>query len=495
MKSAAQLIAYVDRLPGGTFSSLRHILEGPLDGAFGGVHVLPFFHPIDGADAGFDPIDHTQVDARLGTWEDVAALAERTEVMADVIVNHVSRHSPQFQDFDRRGADSPFAGMFLTYARVFPHGASEADLLALHTPRPTLPFTTHRTAHGTPVLLWTTFTSDQIDIDVRHPAGREYLAAILARLHRAGVRSIRLDAVGYAIKKAGTSSFMIPETHAFIGDISAQARGLGMDVLVEVHGHYLAQIEIAQHVDWVYDFALPPLVLHALYTREFTALKRWIQIRPRNAVTVLDTHDGIGVADVAPTPDGQMQGLLPPEAIAAVIETIHDRSGGESRLASGGSARNIDVTQVNCTFYDALGRRDDEYLVARAIQCVLPGVPQIYYVGLLAGVNDVDRLRRTGEGRDINRHAYREAELESALQRPVVRALLALLRLRNTHPAFLGTCRVEKTSAERLVMVREHGKAVARLEVDLAQMRATVTATHDDTAPVLMWESTLRGRS
>ncbi len=145
MKNQAQLIAYVDRLPGGTFRDLQQLLDGPFAGAFGGVHVLPFFHPIDGADAGFDPIDHTQVDPRLGTWDDVAALAARTDVMADVIVNHVSRHSPQFQDYDARGDGSPYAGMFLTYRRVFPDGARESDLLALHTPRPSLPFTKHTT--------------------------------------------------------------------------------------------------------------------------------------------------------------------------------------------------------------------------------------------------------------------------------------------------------------------------------------------------------------
>src|SRR6187401_2535462 len=148
MKNQAQLIAYVDRLPGGTFRDLRQLIDGPFNGAFGGLHVLPFFHRIDGADAGFDPIDHTQVDQRLGTWDDVAALAARTDVMADVIVNHISRCSPQFQDFDQRGDDSRYAGMFLTCSRVFPHGASEADLIALSTPRPALPFTKYRTAHG-----------------------------------------------------------------------------------------------------------------------------------------------------------------------------------------------------------------------------------------------------------------------------------------------------------------------------------------------------------
>ena len=99
----------------------------------------------------------------------------------------------------------------------------------------------------------------------------------------------------------------------------------------------------------------------------------------------------------------------------------------------------MDASQINCTFYDALGRRDDEYLIARAVQCFVPGIPQIYYVGLLAGGNDVDLLRRTGVGRDINRHYYTPEEIRGQLTRPVVRSLLALLRLRNAHPAFQGS--------------------------------------------------------
>ncbi len=105
---------------------------------------------------------------------------------------------------------------------------------------------------------------------------------------------------------------MIPETRAFIDDITAQAHALEMDVLVEVHGHYQTQIDVARQVDWVYDFALPALVLHALYTRDATPLRRWLEIRPHNAITVLDTHDGIGVADVGADRDGRMPGLLAP---------------------------------------------------------------------------------------------------------------------------------------------------------------------------------------
>ena len=475
MKHQAQLIAYVDRLSGGTFRDLQRLLEGTLAGAFGGIHVLPFFHPIDGADAGFDPIDHTKVDPRLGTWIDVAALAARYDVMADVIVNHISRRSPQFEDYDTRGADSPYRGMFLTYSRVFPNGARASDLLALHTPRPTLPFTAHRTALGEDVLLWTTFTSDQIDIDVDDAAAKRYLAGILAGLRDAGVRIIRLDAVGYAVKRPGTSCFMIPETCAFIDDVTAQARALGIEVLVEVHGHYQEQIDVARHVDWVYDFALPPLVLHTLYTRDASHLIRWLGIRPQNAVTVLDTHDGIGVKDVGPDPRHDSPGLLRHEEIDSMVETIHSRSRGESRAASGGAAGNLDISQINCTFYDALGRRDAEYLIARAIQCFVPGVPQIYYVGLLAGSNDMALLRRTGTGRDVNRHYYTRGEIDRDLERPVVQALLALLRFRNAHPAFNGLFSCAGSSHRELTLEWTSRDAFARLEVDLTHMRAAVT--------------------
>jgi len=477
MRNRPQLIAYADRFGGGTFRELRQLLAGPLHGVFGGVHVLPFFHPIDGADAGFDPIDHTQVDPRLGTWDDVAALAAGRDVMADVIVNHISRRSPQFTDYDERGNASPWAGMFLTYSGVFPHGASESELLALQTPQPRLPFTRHRTARGDEVLLWTTFTSAQIDIDVHHAEGRRYLDAILARVHSAGVRAIRMDAVGFAVKKAGTSCFMIPETFTFIADMTARARAHGMEVLVEVHGHYQNQIDIAQHVDWVYDFVLPPLVLHTLYTRDATRLMHWLDIRPRNAITVLDTHDGIGVQDAGTDLRIAAPGLLTAVEIASLVETIHLRSMGQSRAASGGAASNLDADQINCTVYDALGGNDNEYLIARAIQCFVPGIPQVYYVGLLAGRNDVALLQRTGVGRDINRHYYSRDELQREFERPVVRALLALLRLRNQHPAFRGRFRSVATEASALALEWVDEGDVVRLDVDLARMRASISSS------------------
>src|SRR5690242_6255170 len=183
MNNQVQLITYVDRLGGGGLRTLRSLLEGPLCDLFGGVHLLPFFHPIDGADAGFDPIDHTQVDPRLGTWDDLNALGEAVEITADLIVNHVSALSPHFQDFSARGEASPYAGLFLTLDRVFPNGAREADLLRIYRPRPGLPLTYMKMQDGTQRLLWTTFTAQQIDIDVESEQGKRYIASILDKFH------------------------------------------------------------------------------------------------------------------------------------------------------------------------------------------------------------------------------------------------------------------------------------------------------------------------
>ena len=471
MKNQVQLITYVDRLGGGTLADLQAMLRGPLAGLFGGVHLLPFFDAIDGADAGFDPIDHTRVDPRLGDWDDIAALGRDVPLMADVIVNHMSSESPQFRDFAARGRASAYDGLFLTCDKVFPNGATEADLLAIYRPRPGLPFTAVTLADGTRRLLWTTFTAQQIDIDVGHPLGQAYLEGILRTLAGAGVTMIRLDAVGYAIKRAGSSCFMMPETFAFIDRFAATARGLGLEVLVEVHSYYRRQIEIAQRVDWVYDFALPPLALHAIYFRTARRLKEWIAVRPTNALTVLDTHDGIGIIDIgADAGDrGGRPGLVPAEELDRLVELIHEHSGGASREATGAAASNLDLYQVNCTFYDALGRDDEAYLLARALQFFLPGIPQVYYVGLLAGENDLALLRRTGVGRDINRHHYVGDEVAQAMQRPVVQRLMAMIRQRNTHPAFHGEFDVVPGDGDATLTLRwRRGTDEARLEADFA---------------------------
>lgn len=479
-----QLITYADRLAG-DLSGVSALLDGPLDGAFTGVHLLPFFTPFDGADAGFDPRDHATVDPRLGSWDDVRVLAQRRTVMADLIVNHVSAESAQFADVRARGEASPWAPMFLTLGSVFPDGATEEDLARIYRPRPGLPFTA-MTLGDRRRLVWTTFTPDQIDIDLRSSQAWEYLDDVVDALTSGGVRMLRLDAVGYSGKEAGTDCFMTPATDAYTERIVARAHERGAEVLVEVHGHHTQQIEIARKVDYVYDFALPPLVLHALTAADLAPLDHWLQIRPANAITVLDTHDGIGIVDVGPSDlkPGE-PGLLTPDQIDALVEAIHDGSRGTSRQATGAAASNLDLYQVNCTFYDALGQDDDRYLLARLLQLFVPGIPQVYYVGLLAGANDMTLLASTGVGRDVNRHHYTAADIDDALARPVVRAQLEALRLRAEHPAFSGdfTWTVDGSRAE---LVWANGTDRAALSLDAADASFQVVASQGNEARVVL---------
>jgi sucrose phosphorylase len=468
MKNKVQLITYADRLGGSDIKALHQLLKGPLAGLFGGVHILPFYYPIHGADAGFDPIDHTKIDPCLGSWADIKALAQDMDLMADLIVNHVSSSSPQFLDYSEKGDASIYKDMFLTMGSIFPNGATETDLLTIYRPRPGLPFSYATLNNHQKRLLWTTFSKQQIDINVMHPQSKAYLQSVLRTLRENGISMVRLDAIGYAVKKPGTSCFMIPETFAFIEYLTKQAAALEIEVLLEVHSHFRRQIEIARQVDRVYDFALPPLVLHAIFNHTARYLKQWLEISPRNAITVLDTHDGVGVIDIGvDSSDPQDRpGIIPTEELDALVERIHANTKGQSRLATGAAASNLDLYQVNCTFYDALGRNDTDYLLARAIQFFAPGVPQVYYVGLLAGENDITLLNQSGVGRDINRHFYTPDEIDRAIQRPVVRSLFDLIRFRNRHPAFNGAFSMPETRDSRITLRWDNQRDWATLDVD-----------------------------
>ncbi|MDN4613356.1 alpha-amylase family glycosyl hydrolase [Leifsonia sp. F6_8S_P_1B] len=460
------LLVYADRL-GGDLPRLRSLLDGPFRD-FAGVHILPFFVPFDGADAGFDPIDHAAVDPRLGAWDDVRAIAGDSgngrEVTADLIVNHVSSASAEFVDWLAHGDASAHDGMFLAFDTVFPDGANEHDITAFYRPRPGLPFTAYRMADGRRRLVWTTFMPSQIDLDVRNERARDYLRRILAALRAGGVTTVRLDAVGYAVKTPGSDSFMTAETLVFVREIVAMAREAGLRVLVEVHAHYSQQLAIAPLVDLVYDFALAPLLLHSLGTGTSDRLVEWFRIRPQNAVTVLDTHDGIGIIDAGPS--GDRPGLIDQDEMAAIFERAAVATGGHSTIASVVPAWMSLPHQINATFFSALGADANAYLLARAVQLWLPGQPQLYYVGLLGGLDDVELFRRTGQGRDVNRHVYTPEELEAALTSEVTRAQLALVRLRSTNPAFGGR-----------FGFRSLAEAAVELEWRLGDERASLTVS------------------
>ena len=429
--AGASILVYAERV-GGSLQQIEKLLDGPLSD-FAGVHVLPFFHPYDGDDAGFDPIDHTIVDPRLGSWDDFRRISNSKELTADLIINHASCHSPEFQDWQEKGADSEFDGMFLTFDRVFPEGGTEEGITSFYRPRPGFPFTAYEVA-GQRRLVWTTFMPSQVDIDITHPAGMAYLKRVLAALKSGGVNVVRLDAVGYAVKTPGTDSFMTAETLEFVAEITKLIREQDMRVLVEVHAHYTQQLEISPLVDLIYDFQTAPLLLHSIFTGTVDKLAKWFELRPTNCLNVLDTHDGYGIIDAGPI--GGKPGLISEDDMAAIFDRAEKNTGGHSKIASVVPQWFNLPHQINATLPSILND-DQAHVLARAVQFFLPGEPQVYYVGLFNGKDDRELFEKTEQGRDVNRHHYSPEEITQALSEPVTRAILGLARLRES-AAFEG---------------------------------------------------------
>ncbi len=467
MKNKVQLIVYASRFGTRGLQGLLSLLNSTFNTLFSLVHILPCYRYFDGVDTGFDPVDHMSIDTRLGGWEHIRNFQNyNIDVMMDMIVNHISAQSKEFKDF----LNGNHSDLFLCLDSVFPKGALEKDLANLYRPRPGLPFSLYQDVKGKKHLVWTTFTSQQIDINVHSKKGKEYLHSILDMFEASKVKVIRMDAIGYAIKKAGTSCFMIDETFEFIHTLQEQAKKRNMEMLVEIHSHYKIQKAIAKYADYIYDFCLPPLILYALLKKDVQPLCKWIHEIPKNTISVLDTHDGIGIVDVGLYRDGDVtyDGLLDAIQIHDLVEEIHIQSCGESKKATGEAASNVDLYQVNCSFYSALGENDTLYILARLLQFFSPGIPQVYYMGLLAGKNDSDLLRKTNIGRNINRRYYTEEQIKEAVRQSVVKQLLGLIQFRNTHPAFNGTLHISCKRANMIALCwKEKGRVFAELTIDV----------------------------
>jgi sucrose phosphorylase len=477
VRSAPQLMTYPDSL-GGDLAALDSLLRGPLDGLFGGIHILPPF-PSSG-DRGFAPLTYREIDPRFGSWADVEHIAQRHDVVLDLMVNHISRRSVEFEDFLRLGRRSQYADLFITVDKVWPNGDPPGDEVArIFLRKPDSPFSTV-TIEGSAETerVWTSFGtrewSEQIDLDVTSQATRTLLTDWLRSFAAHGVRIVRLDAVGYVIKKAGTSCFMVePEIYSFLDWIVGVADSLGLVVLPEVHDRYSTHLKLAAHGYWTYDFVLPGLLLDALETGSAKHLADHLARSPERQFTMLDCHDGIPVR-----PD--LDEILRPREMLRLADLVERQGGNVNRILSDAHADGgVDVHQLNCTYYSALDRDDDRYVAARAIQLFARGVPQVYYVGLLAGENDHRAVTDTGDGRSINRHDYTVSEVEAAIRRPVVQRILDLVRLRNVEPAFSGRLDVATVDPATLRLTWSLGADACELEVDLRSGRATIARRHD----------------
>ena len=289
---------------------------------------------------------------------------------------------------------------------------------------------------------------------------KQYVNETLTALMNHGMSLLRLDAFAYCVKKVGSRCFFEePEIWALLSQINLLVSDRQCTMLPEIHEHYTLQLKLAAQGYWTYDFALPMLTLHALFTGEGGPIKHWLGICPRKQFTTLDTHDGIGVVDA--------KDLLTDVQLEQTVECLYRQGGNANRVYSSADYHNLDLYQINCTYYAAVGCDDDAYLLARAIQFFAPGIPQVYYVGMLAGENDIALVEATRNGRDINRHNYTAREVDEAFTRPVVKKLCELMRLRNASIAFKGDCVVEETQDPVLRIRRSHAGETLVLNANL----------------------------
>ena len=473
MKNQVQLITYPDSL-GGSLKALDQVLLTHFRGLFrGGVHILPPF-PSSG-DRGFAPLTYLEIEPRFGDWEDIRRISRHSEVMLDLMVNHISRQSGYFRDFLKKGRGSAWADLFITLDKMWPDGKPSPDDLSrifLRRPLPFSRFTIEDTREEE--IVWTTFgkqdPSDQIDMDWRSPAYRTLITEFMAGFGRNGVRMVRLDAIGYVVKKAGTSCFFVePEIYEYLDWIRGVADSFGIELLPELHAHRADQFNLSGHGYWIYDFILPYMILEALFLRKSGNLKGYLAVRPHRQFTMLDCHDGIPVK-----PD--LDGLYNSNEVRKVIQTCVDRGANLSMVLSPThkDTDGFDVHQIRCSSYSVLGCDDDAYLSARALQFFAPGIPQVYYVGLLAGENDTEAVQRTGEGREVNRHNYSMEEIDARVRATAVQRLLRLIRFRNEHPAFNGAFQVVDSEESVLCLRWQNGGAICTLTVDLRTGRSEI---------------------
>ena len=462
IQNKTMLITYSDSL-GNNLKDLYENLEEYFGDAIGGVHLLPFF-PSTG-DRGFAPVDYDEVDSAFGDWEDVKRLGEKYYLMFDFMINHISRQSKYYKDYQEKHEASEFKDLFLNWDKFWPENRpTQADVDLIYKRKDRAPKQEIVFADGSVEHLWNTFGEEQIDLDVTKEVTMRFIRKTIQHLASNGCDLIRLDAFAYAVKKLDTNDFFVePDIWNLLDKVRDIAAEYGTELLPEIHEHYSIQFKIADHDYYVYDFALPMVTLYTLYSSRTERLAKWLKMSSMKQFTTLDTHDGIGVVDV--------KDILTDEEIDYASNELYKVGANVKRKYSSAEYNNLDIYQINSTYYSALGDDDVKYFLARLIQAFAPGIPQVYYVGLLAGKNDLELLEETKEGRNINRHYYSNEEIAEEVQRPVVKALLNLFSFRNRSEAFdlEGTIDVKTPTAHSIVIKRQNkDKSVTAVaEIDL----------------------------
>lgn len=431
-----------DRPP---LQTLRAFLDAHLHDAISGVHILPCF-PYS-SDDGFSVIDYRQIDPDLGDWGDVDALGEHYRLMFDFVANHISQHSAWFGAFHR--GEAPYDDYFITVA-------PRADLSQVVRPR-ALPLLTPVETPGGTRHVWTTFSTDQIDLNYANPRVLLEMTDVLLDYVAHGAEIIRLDAIAYLWKTIGTQCIHLPQTHAVVKLWRAVLDAVAPGVLlitetnvphadnISYFGAPLAETGATDEAQMVYNFSLAPLTLHALQTGDASHLTRWAAtLKPPSAgatfFNFIASHDGIGVLPA--------RGFLNEAQVQGLVDRTLAHGGQVSYKANpDGSAS---VYELNITLYDFLNdptapdpeRDAQRFLASQAILLSLAGVPGIYVHSLFGSRNCHACFTETGRPRSLNRRKFDRADLEAALANRTEHAARVfdsyrhLLRVRGAEAAF-----------------------------------------------------------
>lgn len=437
----AILISYGDNLVDGRHNPLdllHDFVVTQLSGVINGVHILPFF-PYT-SDDGFSVSDYEKVNPSLGSWADIQRIAASFTLMSDMVLNHVSSQGKWFNAY-RQG--------HVPYNQYFFEASPDEDLSATVRPRSSPLLQPIETPDGVRHV-WCTFSHDQIDLDFRNP---EVLLEIIGiiRLHvDMGVRIIRLDAVAFIWKEPGTSSMHLPQTHAIVKLLRVLADYAEEDIILITETNVpkaenLSYFGGGDEAHMIYNFPLPPLILHGLQAGTAKYLNQWQRTMPPAPMgcsyfNFTASHDGIGMRPA--------EGLLPDDEIEQMVNTVISAGGKASMraLADGTEA----IYELNCTYFDALGHTFDgpdehhmaRFLTSQTIVMSLEGVPAFYIHSLLATENDYEGVEKRKINRAINRHRWDYPTLRGRLANPdtnqarVLSALSERLRLRSRQPAF-----------------------------------------------------------
>lgn len=486
MKNGPMLNAYPDSV-GGNLSKIRELLSKELSGAFSSFYVLPSLYHSD-LDRGFSVIDY-DLEKTLAKPEDLEGLKDLgIDLKLDIILNHASTQSPQFLDLLEKGENSEYADFFIDWNRFWEGKGTMTEegyiqpapelIKDMFFRKPGLPLLMVEMKDGTKKPYWNTFYQEvienpdgskkylgQMDLNIESPKVFDFYRETLKKLASYGASIVRLDAFAYAPKAPGRRNFLNePETWDLLSSIRDIAEPLGLTLLPEIHDAYSAKIykKVADKGFMTYDFFLPGLLIDAIDRAKPDTLVSWaneIYESGIKTVNMLGCHDGIPVLD--------LKGLLDDNEIQALIDRIVSRGGLIKNLHG---QKNM-YYQVNSTYYSALGADDNAMTLARAIQLFMPGKPQVWYLDLFAGENDLAAVEKAGPGghKEINRTNLSLVDVEKALEKPVVKEQLRLLKLRNTHPAFEGGAfKAESDGAHLSMSWEKDGKSIS-LKADLKE--------------------------